>query len=305
MLCGVIDVGSNSIRMSIYRCAGNDFQILMNQKTVAGLASYVTDNRINSFGIRKACEVLEEYMRILKGFGVETCRAFATASLRNVQNREEALRELKERLGVEVEILSGDEEARLGFVGMQHQMQAKEGIMADIGGASTELLYFEDGKVLYKESLPVGSLSLYSGFVKAIFPIDVEKKAIKRAIDEQLSRVMWFSRLKTQHLYGIGGTFRSAQKLALQILPEDLPADTIPTDVIRHLLKNYHHIDKKMCHELLQVMPERIHTILPGLMILEAVARKFKCVDFSVSSYGVREGYLISNLLKQGNHDEQ
>lgn len=97
---GVIDIGSNTIRLSFYRLAGGKIDPMMNKKEVAGLASYIKkNNKMNQEGIAKLIQVLEEYKQIPGKVDIKEMFAFATASVRNVENEKEILKKVKMKRG--------------------------------------------------------------------------------------------------------------------------------------------------------------------------------------------------------------
>ena len=107
MICGIVDLGSNTIRLSIYQCEDGRAQLLMNRKVTAGLADYVVDGEMSPQGIRVACDVLEEYRTLMDNLRFPRLRVFATASLRNVSNTAEAVTQIQETTGLSVVVLSG------------------------------------------------------------------------------------------------------------------------------------------------------------------------------------------------------
>ena len=96
MICGIVDLGSNTIRLSIYQYEGEHFRLLLNKKTMAGLAGYVQDGALSDGGILVACRVLSSYRALLSNFSVSEMHVFATASLRNISNTGEAVEAIRE-----------------------------------------------------------------------------------------------------------------------------------------------------------------------------------------------------------------
>ena len=96
MKCGVVDVGSNTIRLSIYHCEGERIKLLLNKKEMAGLAGYVKDGALSGSGIQAACRVLSGFRALLDNFGIADLYVFGTASLRNIANTEQALDAIRE-----------------------------------------------------------------------------------------------------------------------------------------------------------------------------------------------------------------
>ena len=159
--CAIADVGSNTMRLSIYQYDDTTFKLLLNRKEMAGLAGYVKEGALTPEGILVACRVLAGFRTLLSNFSIDEFHVFATASLRNISNTEEALDTIREVTGISVEVLTGADEAALSFQGALHG-SASSGLLADIGGGSTELVVYENGAITSGCSLPMGSLSLYS-----------------------------------------------------------------------------------------------------------------------------------------------
>ena len=186
MICGIVDLGSNTIRLSIYHWEGQDFRLLLNKKTMAGLAGYVQGGVLSDSGILVACRTLSSYRALLDNFQVSKMHVFATASLRNISNTGEAVETIRDVTGIPVEVLSGDAEAALSFKGAVLPGGVSTGLLADIGGGSFELVSYEDMSITSACSLPVGSLSLYTRFVNGLFPTSEERKAMRAYVEEQL-----------------------------------------------------------------------------------------------------------------------
>ena len=117
MKCGVVDVGSNTIRLSIYHCEGKHFKLLMNKKEMAGLASYIRRGAMSEGGIWVACRVLSGFREILNNLGIQEFHVFGTAPLRNISNTEEAVDTIRVATGIQVDVLSGAQEANYSFLG--------------------------------------------------------------------------------------------------------------------------------------------------------------------------------------------
>ena len=177
----VIDIGSNTMRLSVYSCRGDHVSILFTKKETAGLAGYVTDGAMTEEGVDQCVTVLKSFQESLLGVRIDGLSVFATASLRNVCNTEDILRTIARRTGIKVVILSGQEEAILDFIGATHSVGMKNGLLIDIGGGSTELTAFSEQTISCAESISIGSLSLYTNYVEELLPTPAEQKAIRRS----------------------------------------------------------------------------------------------------------------------------
>ncbi len=295
--CGIVDVGSNTVRLSIYRYEKESFKLLLGKKESVGLAGYVEQGSLSPAGVQAACRVIARFQALLGNLGVEELHVFATASLRNIVNTDEALAAIWGATGVTVEVLSGAQEAALSYLGALWGVPTPEapGLLADIGGGSTELVVCDGDRLRSSVSLPLGSLSLFARHVSGVFPTAPERKAIRRQVWEALSRV---ETVPCAHLRGVGGTVRAAGKL-LELKPEQ----SLPAEGFRDLYRQLKTGDNDALHRILRLSPDRIHTILPGLIILKEILKAFSVETVDVSSQGVREGYLLSRVLgKEASH---
>ncbi|HJG87657.1 phosphatase [Pseudoflavonifractor capillosus] len=303
MKCGIVDLGSNTIRLSIYHWEGRQFKLLMNKKEMAGLAGYIKDGVLSDRGILVACQVLSGFKALLENFDIRDIHVFATASLRNIVNTEDALDTIRAVTGVTVEVVSGSDEATLSFLGATVGGGAPDtGLLADIGGGSTELVAYEKGGITSGCSLPMGSLSLFTRYVTGLFPTREERHAIRDQVEAELERAKTQG-VRCAHLTGVGGTIRAAAKLCNDLSGTDQNNRTIPAEEIRALYKDLKKGDQATLRQILRTVPDRVHTILPGLAILNAVLKSYEVETVLVSPCGVREGYLLQRVMGVNGHE--
>ena len=304
MKCGIVDVGSNTMRLSIYHWEGRRFKLLMNKKEMAGLAGYIKEGVLSDSGILVACRVLAGYKALLDNFDIKELHVFGTAPLRNIVITEEALDTILAVTGVGVEVLSGADEAALSFLGATVGGGAPAaGLLADIGGGSTELVAYENCAITSGCSLPMGSLSLFTDYVSGLFPTREERRALRNRVESELERARTAG-VHCAHLTGVGGTIRAAAKLYNACSGADPANRVIPAEELRGLYKELKKGDQGTLRQILRTAPDRVHTILPGLVILNAVVKSYGVETISVSACGVREGYLLQRVMGVENHDE-
>lgn len=297
MKYAIVDLGSNTIRLSVYRILeDHSFVRLFSEKETAGLGSYVTNGVMSEAGMKKACNVLLDFRTLLAQFNMKEMFVFATASLRNIQNTDEALQYIHSRTGLEVEVISGREEAKMGYYGALYTTHLQDGFLFDIGGGSTEVAEIRHGKLHDAQSMPVGSLSLFNAFVTKIWPKDQEIDDIKAHIDHCLNRAQ-ISFQGGNLLCGIAGTARAVLKItnthygkAQQnqiIAPREL-------DEITEILCRKNSEAKRL---ILGQCPDRVHTIIPGILLMQSLCRALGGKEIFIGKYGVREGYLCRRFL--------
>jgi len=293
---GVIDIGSNTIRLSVYKL-GPDSKLnnRFNKKVSAGLAGYIDEQgKLSEQGITAIISALSEFKGIIESVDMKQLFVFATASLRNVINTEEVVKIAHQETGFDIEILSGEEEAFCSFIGAGIDTKLVNGILADIGGGSTELVFYKNREIYTTVSFPAGSLNMYYKHVSKIFPTKDEMAKIEKNMVRYLAR-MDMSEFENLQLCGVGGSIRGIFKLSGVLSEASKPKSMTGKD-LKKLIKDYEKNTKEITAKIVQVSPDRSHTILPGMSILNAIVKYFNSNSIIVSKYGVREGYLLSKI---------
>lgn len=301
---GIIDIGSNTIRLVVYEVDGSNVNRVFNKKITAGLAGYISkDHEMTKKGVRTAITSLLELKKITDGIHLEATSVFATAPLRNINNTAEVVEQIREETGFDIQVLDGKQEATYGFVGLRRNTSLEEGIMLDIGGGSTEVVSFYKNDALTACSIPWGSLNLYRKYVDYIMPSEAELEEIDRKMRKQLGKVELPKRSYRLPLCVEGGTARAVQKVLAEKAPEALHDGRYGRKYLRRMLKFYVENPKAFTDTILKIAPERIHTILPGMVVLNAATDVFDVKEIITVDYGVREGFLIREILEKNTDD--
>lgn len=296
MKWAVVDIGSNSMRLSAYDVEKTSFKTLFKEKTMAGLAGYVEDGRLSEEGIARACDGLLDFKETLDTLELDHVSVFATASLRNVCNTDQAVRRLREATGLPVEVLSGEEEALYGYVGAMCDLNMQDGVFVDIGGASTEIVRFADGALQDSSSYAVGSLKLYRDCVKKLLPgkgaMDRMGETLRREFPSNAFQIQE----KPRSIACVGGSARAVLKLARRQFGLSAGERRVSAEQMETLFDLLAKGDREAIDLILKTDPERVHTLIPGLMILRYVVKNFGAKEIVVSQYGIREGYLCQRV---------
>ena len=281
MLYAMIDIGSNTIRMAIY---------------------YVRDGILQRPGIDKVVDIINEYRNFLEELGIYSVTAFTTAAIRNSINGADAVREISYRTRTNINIMSGDDEATFDFIGATHDLVEDKGLLIDIGGGSTEIVYFDDREIKVKVSLPIGSLAFhtrYSG--NHILPSESECEEMYAEAEATVSAIQEFQFVSHAQICGIGGTFKGA--MALYNAMYGMPRKNMRMEVyrIQSILQRFRRDHELIVPDkilLMRTVPERMHTFMPGLIIADVLAKRFGSSNIIFSDSGVREGYIYSKLMR-------
>ncbi len=298
MVYAIIDMGSNSVRLCAYKAENGRVTRLFNEKEMAGLAGYVENNALSQKGMLRAVDALDSFAHILRGLDIHNVRVFATASLRNVANTDEALAFIKERTGFDIHVITGEEEGALDFLGATKLLGLTDGLLVDIGGGSTELVAYADQHIVKSVSIPIGSLNLYTRNVSDILPTKEERKNIKATVKSLLDGVHMPSD-EYPIIAGVGGTIRGARRIYNDLHAADDVSSGMDAAALRTMSKALYDGGRDARSTLLRLVPERIHTQLPGLIVLNTIIKRFHTDSVIVSDYGVREGYLFKYVLNE------
>lgn len=301
MLYALIDIGSNTVRMAIYRIEGGRAEMLMKKKHAVGLAAHLKDGIMQQSGIDRTVEIVNGFRAFLLPFGIENVVAFTTAALRNARNSAEAVGEIERRTGLSIRIITGDEEAEYDFIGAVHGLKEDSGVIIDIGGASTELVAFKNRAILTKTSLPIGSLALYANHVKALLPTAKEIAVMREEVERIIRSEEAFVSIHETSLVGIGGTFKGASALCSAMFHQEAASTHLAVETIEEMIRYFSFagvLTMDMTVLLMKNVPERMHTVMPGLVIADVLAGWFHAKEITYSDSGVREGYIYAEILK-------
>ncbi len=300
----VIDIGSNTIRAVVFRVESGSPVPVLNKKYSAGLAGYVNDKgALSREGIDVAAEVLSEIRLIIDAFDFDGVYPFATASLRNITNSAQVLKEIEQRCGLSIPVLSGKEEAFFDFYGAVSDAGTDEGVLIDVGGGSSEIVVFRNGRTLASDSLPAGSLNMYHRYVSGLIPTAEEIKKIEentrkllQSCGKELKDAVWE---KGPEICAVGGTARAVLKLHNSVYHLSKRNSVYERCFLKKVLSAGWK-EEHLMRLILKTAPERIHTLLPGIAVFYTIAKYFGSKKIITSSHGVREGYLYYQLEKAG-----
>lgn len=187
---GIIDIGSNSVRLMVSQGDNTLTKFTTCTKLAEGLAK---THRLSSVAMQRSLDAIEQHLATAKEYNAEV-HIFATEAVRSAENGKEFVNLVLEKTGYEIHVVSGDEEAKLGFTGASFGGSA---CVVDIGGASTEIVCGDNGKICYAKSLPIGAVRLLDNCAE-----DEEK--LKKFIGEKL--LQYEQVPKQNEMIAIGGT---------------------------------------------------------------------------------------------------
>lgn len=292
MLYAVIDIGSSIIKYKIYDYSDDNLEAVIINDKMTGLISYRKDDKLTSKGINVLLDTLKELMSYSDKLNVEKNYFYATASLRNIENRDEVLEIVREKLGIEIIILTGEEEAKHSFNSINWiDIPKNDGLLVDIGGGSSEVSIFENKTPLEQKSIPMGVLKIYNEYVSLLLPTKKEQELIIEEVREKI-RELDFMKTSGEYLYGIGKSIVILKKLFshLGYGSDENIIDIEDVDRVLHRLSTN---SKENFKPLLIVDSERVHTMIPCLLIIKAIALEFNIEKVFVCNVTLQDGLIL------------
>jgi exopolyphosphatase/guanosine-5'-triphosphate,3'-diphosphate pyrophosphatase len=311
MRVAAIDCGTNSVRLLVAEAADDGRLADLDRRLILTRLGQGVDatGRLAPDALARTLDAFAEYAGVIAHFGVDKVRLVATSAARDAQNRDEFFAGARERLGVEAEIISGDEEARLSFTGALTALPdvAAPVLVIDIGGGSTELIVGSGGttpQIEHGISLDIGSVRVRERFLAADPPTTEQIADAAGYIDQLLDGAgVDFASIATW--IGVGGTVTSLSALN-QRLPAYDRAKVHVSSITRAELSAL--TDELLSSTVEQVKalpsmhPKRADVICAGALIADRIGARMP-VDLTVSESDILDGIalgLISGGLPRG-----
>lgn len=299
----IIDIGSNTVRLVIYKYdEQGTLHELANMKKVARLRSYIDEEGfMNDEGVDVLKDLLLNYQQILADFHVDEVHAAATAAVRQAQNQESIVDIMKRETGIELQILTEEQEAYFGFVAVAYSMATSSAITIDMGGGSTEITLFENKVLQRTHSFPFGTVSLKQRFIAGDKMTEQERSALIAYVKEQFESLPW---IVDQHLpiIGIGGSARNIAQIHQQ-------QNKYPLSSVHHYEMKKEEMDAlaedlwalsfEELHQLEGLSTDRADIILPALDVFRTLMDVVHTSSYQFTKKGLREGIIINKILQE------
>ena len=292
---GVIDVGSGSARAVVMQVnSGGGIEIVAQQRVNLNLMSHVdADGVLDAVGVRSTLDALEDFALVARGYGIETVHAVGTAALRESGNAEAIIAAAEQRFGLTLRIIDGTDEAAYCFIGAIHGLRVTDGMLADIGGGSTELVRFTDRTLGEKVSLPLGSLRIANRFGLTDRPRPEDVQAAYDHVCNVLSRGGVPKMPAGGALVGSGGSVRLLSRLRRhrEMYPIiKMHGFQIDADALAEQVYILAALSRQERDAIPEMNLERSHSIVGGAVVAHALVSHMAADGILVSGQGLREG---------------
>jgi len=296
MLCAAIDIGSNTTRLLVAEPRGGQLNKAMEQRAYTRIGKATTeDGSITQPMIHEVGEVVATQVRLAEELGAEAIRAVATAAIREARNRDEVVHAIREVSGVQIEVLSEEEEGRLAFIGatktLGHPVEGRVAVV-DVGGGSSEIVL---GTVVDGAdqvfSFPIGSGALADELLHSDPPSAAELREVRERINEGFEG---FEVEQPDQAVAVGGSATSLRRLVGAVLEYETlerGVRVLASDPIEEVARRF------------ELDPRRVRILPTGVLLLERISQLLG-QPLQIGKGGLREGVIL-DLLNGGVGDGQ
>jgi exopolyphosphatase / guanosine-5'-triphosphate,3'-diphosphate pyrophosphatase len=295
----VIDIGSNSMRMVVFKKTSRfAFHLINESKSKVKISEgcYENNGNLQFLPMQRAYDALKSFLEIAKNLKSRKILCIATSALRDAPNKNEFISQVSKGLKLNIKIIDGKKEAYYGGLAALNLIDCKDFTTVDIGGGSTEFAFIKDGNIVNTLSLDIGTVR-----IQELYLNKNDMTGAKNYIISQLESID--TRLTT--LIGLGGSIRALSKII--ILEDNYPLNSLhgfEYQVQEKLPLFQSIIEAKSTKELklLCVQKDRYDTIVTGTLIFKIILKHFEVKKVITSVVGVREGVYLTDLLRTSNY---
>lgn len=308
-----IDVGTNSIRVIVAESRPDGrYRIIDEEKAITRLGKGLEQSgEMSKESIEASADAIARMRVIAEGLGVEASNihAVATSAAREASNPDDLVSLVRERAGIELEVIDADREAHLAFrsVATAFDIESQDVAIVDIGGGSTEIVLASGGEVVEVYPLKLGAVRLTDRFGSCDRPGHDGYEAMKSYINDVLKREVGKIPLSPGVMFGTGGTFSALANMslyrsmglagaAMDVLPLALRGYEMPRREMRQILRWVHQMPVSARTSIRGLSPERADIIVAGMLIAHRVMKRLGVATLRVHDKGIRDGLLLSMI---------
>ncbi|HKF70940.1 MAG TPA: Ppx/GppA family phosphatase [Stellaceae bacterium] len=292
---GVIDIGSNSVRLVVYDALSRAPVPLLNEKVLCGLGRGLGETgRLNQEGVESALAHLARFVALARTIGVRRLDALATAAVRDAEDGPAFAAEIRRRTGVNVQILSGEAEGRLSALGLIAGIPDASGVMGDLGGGSVELVPVRRGRTHKGATLPIGPLRLAE--------LAEDERKLGASIEREVERVDWLRHRRSDTFYAVGGAWRALARIHMEQSHYPIhviQGYTLPRRDAEDFLGLVARLSRRSLEQISTVSRKRLEVVPIAAEILRRIVAVMEPKRIVFSALGLREGHIYELLAER------
>ena len=290
-----IDLGSNSTRLLIADITNGTLSTIYKEHQVTRMADKLSESKIISKeSTKRVPKVLAGYFKVIKRNNVENIQIVGTAALRDANNSQDITQLIEKKFGIEVEIVSGEEEGVLTSVGVLNTLGGLDNfLIVDIGGRSTEFIYDSDRRIVSK-SINIGVVTLSELFFNNLPP---SEEKVLSAIEYIKNNLFQSNIFNGRILIGVAGTFTSLASIFLeqtQFNEQEIHLTELKNMDVFDIYEELLHLNEpQIITKYKGLDPKRAKTIQAGILLAKEIISKYNVNSIKVSNSDILEGLIL------------
>ncbi len=292
---GVVDIGSNSVRLVVFEEASRSPISICNEKVMCGLGrAVVSSGRLDEEGIERTLAELARFKILADYHSVSRLLAFATAAVRGAKNGQEFIDAASAQLNCPILILSGEDEARLAAAGVKCGILNATGLVADLGGGSLEISILKKGVLKKTHTLGIGALTL-----KDVSGGDLQ--TAEEIARRECKSVDWLDRIPDDRIYAVGGAWRTIARLHMKRRNYELHVlhqYSMRAEEVVELADYLIQMKPKEMIESIDIPSKRVESLPFSAIAIKQLIQRSRAREVMISAFGVREGVMYETLSK-------
>jgi len=300
---GIIDLGSNSARLVIVNLFAEGYFMVVDElkESVRLGQDMERDGFLKPARVAETIKTLKMFKKLCDSSGVTRIIAVATEAVRRAKNQRSFLDEIQATCGIKIRVLSAEEEAVLVYRGVINTMDVPKGIVLEIGGGSTKIVYYNRRNMLNYATLPFGAVTLTGLFSGDGLKPEEQAAKIEEFFTEQLTKVEWLKELDPDvQMIGVGGSFRNLFKITKMV--HKYPLDTVhnyrmPVEDFTPIYDMIKVLDLDKKKKIKGLSAERADILPAALAVIKSFVNYIGVDNFTFSGAGLREGIMFNQAL--------
>ncbi len=302
----IIDIGSNSMRMVVFKKTSRyAFHLINESKSKVKISEgcYENNGNLQDLPMQRAYDALKSFLNIAKNLKSRKILCVATSALRDAPNAKLFLNRVSKELQLNIKVIDGQKEAYYGGVATANLLECNNFVTVDIGGGSTEFAFVKEKNIVETISLKIGTVRMQELF---FYKNDFE--GAKKYIIEQIedNEELFTSNYSLfENIVGLGGTARALSRCVIQ--NTQYPIDTLhgftySVEENKSIFENIVNYKNKKELKQIGIRKDRYDTIATGTFIFKTILEYFKVKYVITSGVGVREGVYLCDILRTSHH---
>ncbi|CAK8054520.1 Ppx/GppA phosphatase family protein [Eupransor demetentiae] len=299
----IIDLGSNSTRMVVEDLhADGTYTELRREKQDTRISQNMgPELTLKPEPMARTIKVLAQFKKTIDQYGDVELRAITTAAVRTARNQSEFLDRVKKEVGIQLQVLTGQQEAHYDYLGVMKALpKIEDGVILDTGGASVELIGFKKRNSLHEVSLPFGAVNLSEKYHLANRVEESKVDEACQSISKQYQDLGWLGEFNGQPVILLGGANRSLARIARTFAGErevgQIHGYEMSQEMVRHLFNKISHTDRAGREKIAGLEKSRADIIVSGLLPLLNLMKILNAPSVIFSESGVREGIIAEKM---------